>query len=110
MAQLRPRIEALVVERLDVPLSDVIVNLLSCPYLNPDPKAADLVLYLETSPGETIETQAPALCHALARLLAEFELTADPGAEVWVRFVSGSWCLIVGTAIQYATHEEPTIE
>lgn len=104
MEQLRARIEALVVERLDVPLLDVIVNLQTCPYRNPDPKAANVILYLETSPGERLETYGPALCHALAHLLSEFELTEEPGTEVWVRSISGAWCLILGPEIKDSTH------
>lgn len=92
MTLLRHRILALVVELLDIPVSDVVVNLQICPYRNADNAGANMVLYLETSPGEKIGNMANLLCHSLANLLVELKLTED-GVEVWVRMVTGSWCL-----------------
>lgn len=107
MDELRARIQAIVVERLDTLPWDVIVNLRACPYRDADPKGANTVVYLETSPGEKIETMAAALCHALAHLFAEFGLTEEPGTEVWIRYISGAWCLITNGQIVDSTFPKP---
>lgn len=93
MTWLRPSITKVIVS-FGVPESDVQVNLDFCTTRDPDPKAPSFVLFADTCPDEKLEKRADELRAKLAQKLDELGLTHHQGAEVWLRFLPGSWCCI----------------
>jgi hypothetical protein len=94
MDEVRRRIKDVICLVSGFPRTDVIVNLLSCPFRDADPDSAELVLYVDTCPHEELEARADELCWEIARVLVELGFTAGLGAEVWPRFLPGPWMLV----------------
>lgn len=105
MDTLRKIIREKICEIGGAPREDVFVNLCCCPYRNPDPDLAEVILYGETSPDEKLEVSADKLCSEVATVLSDFGFT-QKGAENWIRFIPGSWCLIRGGEIVSSTFED----
>ena len=99
MEAVRRRIKDMVCYVSGFPRTDVIVNLLRCPFKDADLDSAELVLYVDTCPHEVLEGRADELCEEVARVLVELGFTAGRGAEVWPRFLPGPWCLVKGREI-----------
>jgi hypothetical protein len=76
-----------------VPWEDIVINIQKSPIMWKDETTADVYIWVETNPGE-LETRADELRDALARLWSRLFTAKDYTAEVWVRFVPGSWCMV----------------
>lgn len=95
MGEIRQRMKEDICRISGFPPTDVVVNLLKCPYKDPDLEAAaDAIVYVDTCPHKELEKRADELRIALAQVLVDLGLASGRMVEVWVRFfLPGSWGL-----------------
>ena len=103
--KLRETIKNITCEISGFPKTDILVNLMRCPYRNSDPDSADAIVYIETNPNEDFEDEANYFCKEIAQIFIDCGFTSRNGIEIWTRFVPGPWCLVKKGAIEeFVTH------
>jgi hypothetical protein len=113
-----------------VPEYDVLVNLMKCPYANPDPGSANAVVYMETTYKSHLKrtllgffgrilsdvglrdyvnadmVTAIALNRAISQIFVEKGLTGNKGIEFWNQYTIGPWSLVREGFIEDSTYQD----
>src|SRR5881394_2988412 len=79
MEDIRRQVKLNICMESGFPERDVLVGLLRCPYRNPDPNAADVVVYIETNPHLDLEQRSTKLVEYIARTLIQSGLSVQIG-------------------------------
>jgi len=74
----------------EVPDEDVLVRINRCTTLVRDPNSASVDIWVEMNPDPNLEVLADKLRDVLAKTWVH--TMSGISAEIWIRFIPGSWC------------------
>lgn len=95
---IRDNLKGIISYEWKIDREDIMVNLITCPYTEPDKDMTDVIIYIETTADDILKSLADRLKKRLARSISPYVNSA----EIWIRFMTGSWCMIKGKEIIYS--------
>lgn len=100
MDEIRREVKKAICDVSGFPPNDVLVSLANCTMRDADPAAVNFILFADTCTHWELENRADELRDKIAKTLADLGLTGGSGAEVWLRFLPGSWCWVKNRNIE----------